>query len=250
MREELLWCSREGIRLWLLGGGTNIACRDGALRGAVISTGALSRACHNGSSIRVQAGFSLAALVRRCCELGLSGLEPLAGIPGSVGGATAMNAGGRYGFIGPLAEEVRTLTFRGEERRYNRPADRFRYRGSDFQREVITEVALKLTPSTPDRVRKRMCTILREKLGTQPLSERSAGCVFKNPSGHCAGKLIDDCGLKGAKTGGMQVSCIHANFIVNTGGGTYEQFQKLVRLIKDEVRTKFGIELELEVSLF
>lgn len=250
LREEVLWCGMERLPVRLLGGGTNVACRDEVLEGAVITTGTLNRACHNGRRIRVQAGFPLAALVKRCCDLGLSGMEPLAGIPGSVGGAIAMNAGGKYGNIGPLAEEVRTLTVQGEERVYRQPSNKFGYRGSDFRGEIITEVVLCLTLSSPDAVAKLMRSILREKLGTQPLSQRSAGCVFKNPPGDSAGRLIDECGLKGSRIGGMQVSPVHANFIVNAGDGTFGQFRELVQLIKDEVRARFGVELELEVSLF
>ncbi len=250
LREEVLWCGMERLPLKLLGGGTNVACRDETLQGAIISTGSLNRACHNGRRIRVQAGFPLAALVKRCCELGLSGLEALAGIPGTVGGAIAMNAGGKYGNIGPLADEVRTLTIRGEERVYRKPAEHFGYRGSNFHGEIITEAVLCLALSSTDAVGKLMRTILREKLGTQPLSQRSAGCVFKNPSGDSAGRLIDECGLKGRRIGGMQVSQVHANFIVNAGDGTFGQFRELVQLIKNEVRARFGVELELEVSLF
>lgn len=250
MGEEILWCRMEGMPFRLLGGGSNVACRDEGFRGGVLSTAALNRACHNGRRIRVQAGFPLAALVRKCCELGLSGMEPLVGIPGSVGGAAAMNAGGKYGSIGALIEEVRTLTETGEERVYAKPTDRFRYRESDFGGETMTEVVLNLAPSSPDQVKKCMCRILREKLAAQPLSERSAGCVFKNPPGDSAGRLIDLCNLKGTRIGAMQVSRVHANFIVNSGGGTFSQFEALVQLVRDRVQAGFGVELELEVSLF
>jgi UDP-N-acetylmuramate dehydrogenase len=250
LREDLRWLKVEGIPVRVLGGGTNVVCRDEGFRGAVISTTSLSRACHEGPRIRAHAGYPLAALVRKCCNFGLSGTEPLAGIPGTIGGATIMNAGGRYGNIGPLLEEVRTLTLEGEERVYHNPAERFTYRKGDFGNEIVTEVLLALKPSSSERVRKETRRILREKFAAQPLSARSAGCVFRNPPHHSAGRLIDACGLKGIRLGGMRISPVHANFIINSDGGTCHDFTELAELARVQVRKRFGINLEFEVRVF
>ena len=250
LREELLWLRAEGIPLRVLGAGTNAACRDRDLKGAVVSTQKFSSAYHEGLRIRARAGCSLVALVKTCRDAGLSGMAPLAGIPGSVGGAVVMNAGGRYGCIGPLVEEVRTLTLEGEERVHWMPADRFSYRRGDFGDEIVTEVVLGLASSDRERVRKRMRTILVEKLATQPLSERSAGCVFRNPPGDSAGRLIDACGLKGTAVGGMRISTIHANFIVNGARGSFREFMELAELARARVKGSFGTELEFEVTIF
>lgn len=250
LREDLHWLRQEGVPFRVLGGGTNVACRDGKLPGALISTSRMDRAYHYGRCLRVRAGCQLVPLVRRCCEWGLSGMEPLAGIPGSLGGAVVMNAGGRYGNIGSLIHEVRTLTLEGEERVYPGPADRFTYRRGDFDGEIVTEAVLILTPSQSARVKERTHRILREKVVTQPLSARSAGCVFRNPPGGSAGRLIDACGLKGRRIGGVLVSPVHANFFVNTGEGKFADFMALVKLTGARVREKFGIELELEVKVF
>lgn len=250
LRDELRWLRAERLPFRVLGGGTNVVCRDTGVTNAVISTHALNMAYHDGTKIRTRAGCTLALLVRRCCDLGLSGMEPLVGIPGTVGGAVTMNAGGRYGSIGLLVEEVRTLTDEGEERVYHHTHDRFSYRQGDFSGETITDVTLRLARSEPHRVRQEMCRILRQKFATQPLSARSAGCVFRNPANDSTGRLIDSCGLKGASAGGMSISAIHANFIVNTGAGTYRDFMELVSLARTSVSAKHGIELKLEVTVF
>jgi UDP-N-acetylmuramate dehydrogenase len=200
--------------------------------------------------LRAQAGYPLDALEKSCCILGLSGIEPLAGIPGTVGGAIVMNAGGRYGCIGSLAKEVRIVTLEGEERVYSTPGKRFSYRRGDFDSGIVTEVVLNLTPSCPALVRKEMRRILREKQVTQPLSARSAGCVFRNPPGDSAGRLIDASGLKSQTRGGMKISPVHANFIVNSSYGNYRQFAELAELARSRVKKEFGIELEYEVTVF
>ncbi len=250
LREEVLWLRAEGIQFRVLGGGTNVVCRDEGFRGAIICTESLSRACHEGTRIRARAGCSLAALVKRCCEFGLSGMEPLVGIPGTVGGALVMNAGGRYGSIGPLIEEVRTLTLGGEEKVYFKPSEHFSYRRGDFAGEVVVEVVLSLSASDTASVQREMCRILRDKLATQPLSAHSAGCVFRNPPGDSAGRLIDACGLKDLAVGGMRVSPVHANFIVNRAEGNCRDFTQLAELVRTRVNGDFGVKLELEVTVF
>jgi len=250
LREDLLWLKSEGLPVRVLGGGSNVVCSDEGFRGGVISTLSLSRACHEGVKIRVYAGYSLAALVRKCCNFGLSGIEPLAGIPGTDGGAAAMNAGGKYGSIGPIIEEVKTITLEGEERVYHHTRERFSYRRGDFGGEIITEVLIGLKRSTPEKVQGEVRRILREKFAAQPLSARSAGCVFRNPSGDSAGRLIDACGLKGLAHGGMSISPVHANFIVNSAGGTSREFRELAGLARYQVKKSYGIDLEYEVRIF
>ncbi len=249
LREELQWAREECVPVRVLGGGTNTVCRDEVFCGAIISLQALNCACHEGRRIRARAGCSLPGLVRKSPGLGLSGLEVLAGIPGTIGGAVVMNAGGRHGTIGPLVEEVRTLTLGGEEKVYYSLTERFSYRKGDFGAEIVTEVVLKLEYSRPEIVRQRIRRILREKIGSQPCSARSAGCVFRNPPGDSAGRLIDACGLKGASSGGMLISPVHANFIVNTGEGTFAEFMALAELAKTEVHKRFGVALEFEVNI-
>jgi len=250
LRDEMEWLQSRNIPFNILGGGTNVACRDKTFKGAIINTKVLNRAWHEGLRIKALSGCSLAMLVKRCCELGLSGLEPLVGIPGTIGGAVIMNAGGRHGNIGLLVEEVRALSPEGEERVYARPADRFGYRKGDFNGDIITEVVLKLKVESPSVVRKRVCTIMREKFAVQPLSARSAGCVFKNPQGESAGRLIDRCGLKGRCAGGMKISPVHANFIINESGGSFENFMELAGMAQDRVRENFGVEMEYEIKVF
>jgi UDP-N-acetylmuramate dehydrogenase len=176
-------------------------------------------------------------------------MEPLVGIPGTVGGAVVMNAGGRYGNLGSIIDEVRTLTPEGEEKVYRHPGARFGYRRGDFGSDIIVEIVIALASSSPDRVRQEMCRILREKFASQPLSARSAGCVFRNPPDDSAGRLIQACGLKGSGIGGMEISPVHANFIVNHNDGSFRDFMELARLASDSVRSRFGIELELEVCI-
>jgi UDP-N-acetylmuramate dehydrogenase len=190
----------------------------------------------------------LAAAVRDAFSEGRTGLEFAVGIPGTVGGALAMNAGSREEWIGSIVESV-TLFVPGEGLVGVRgPEIAWGYRTSGLQgRGIIVEAVLRLVEGDADLIRRSMEASLRRRKRTQPLSMPSAGSVFVNPEGDSAGRLIEASGLKGARVGGAEVSEVHANFIVNAGGATATDVVTLVRLIRDTVKEAHGIELTPEV---
>ena len=242
--EELSGVFREarasGIPVKVLGGGANLLVRDGGVRGVVVRLSRFDRRRDD----HVEAGFSLPRLVRDSVSAGRAGLEGLAGVPGTLGGALSMNAGGRHGEIGSAVRYVDVMTREGEFRRVPRDGAGFRYRGCGLEGDVILAAGLDLRAD--GEARGRYESVLADKKRSQPLDRPSAGCVFKNPPGMHAGKIIDGCGLKGARVGGARVSEKHANFIVNEGGATASDVLRLIDLI----RGKAPVPLELEVQLW
>ena len=238
----------EGIPHVLLGGGTNLLPTDGGYDGVVVHTRGLRRLWRRGSGLVAEAGAGLPGVLRAAEKAGLSGLEPLAGIPGTVGGAVVMNAGGKWGAIGERVHSVRVCDG-GAVREIPGREISFRYRGSSLFGRALLEVVLDLEPDDPARIRRRMDEYLAYRRRTQPLGKRSAGCIFKNPAKRPAGALIEEAGLKGRREGGALVSRRHANFIVNDRRATARDVRTLIRIIREAVRHRFRVELELEVKL-
>jgi UDP-N-acetylmuramate dehydrogenase len=238
----------EGTRHLLLGGGTNLIPADGEYDGVVVHTCGLRRLWRRRHSIVAEAGVALPRLLRAAERAGLSGLEALAGIPGTVGGAVVMNAGGKWGAIGERVHSVRVCDG-GEVREIPGKEISFRYRGSSLLGRALLEVNLALEPDDPERIRRRRDGYLAYRRRTQPLGKRSAGCIFKNPAKKPAGALIEEAGLKGCREGGAIVSRRHANFILNDRCATARDVRTLIRIIREAVRHRFHVELELEVKL-
>jgi UDP-N-acetylmuramate dehydrogenase len=247
--EAIQFAKENNLPIYIIGGGTNLLVRDSLVPGIVMSTKRMKRIFFSGTEVTAECGASLLQLVRETCDRGLAGLEALAGIPGTVGGAVFMNAGGKYGEIAPVVGNVSTITMQGEPRFYGRDDLKFAYRRGPVADEVLTEVTLSLYRSTEGQVRSLVTSILRERSATQPLSAMSAGCIFKNPGGLPAGKLLDESGLKGQTCGKAQISPVHANFIVNLGGATASEVQSLIHLARRSVAERFGIEMELEITI-
>jgi UDP-N-acetylmuramate dehydrogenase len=212
----------EEVEWTVLGKGSNVLASDAGYDGAVIALGRdFKRHSIEAEHLRTGAGVILAAVVQDAFKLGLSGLEFAVGVPGTVGGALAMNAGSRDEWIGAIVESVTVFApgvglvgVRGPEIAWD-------YRRSDLPgRGIIVEAVLRVTESDQVGIRRSMEASLRRRKRSQPLNMPSAGSVFVNPDGYSAGRLIESAGLKGAKVGGAMVSDIHANFIVNAGGAT------------------------------
>lgn len=238
---DVFRAARENdVPVRVLGIGANLVVRDEGVRGAVLKLTHLRKR----DGFRIQAGYPLAQLVKETVEEGHSGLEALAGVPASVGGAVRMNAGGCSGEIGATIRYVDVTTREGEMRRIGREEAGFRYRGSALGEYVVLAVGLELQPA--DGVRNRFEEILGAKKRAQPLGAWSAGCMFKNPPGQSAGRLIDEQGLKGARVGGVRVSRRHANFMINDGTATAGDVFRLV----DFVRSRVPVGLELEVQVW
>jgi UDP-N-acetylmuramate dehydrogenase len=248
--------SSEGVPFRILGGGANLLIPDEGVRCAVIRlAGELAERSCDGARATAGAAVPLGRLVSECAKRGLSGAEGLAGIPGTIGGALVMNAGGRWGRMGDITESANVLA-RDDGRSavarvLDKAAIRFGYRESSLRGEVILGAMLALRQDDPAHVAETTRGCLDEKRRTQDLKAKSAGCAFKNPpQGPSAGALIDGAGLKGARVGGAQVSRIHANFIVNTADATARDVTELINLVRDKVFAVSGVRLELEIELW
>lgn len=251
--QALRLCREHGVPWRVLGGGTNLLVYDGGVSGVVLAPRGIcfEYATVAGEQVVAGGALNLAQLLTRAAEWGLSGLEPLAGIPGTLGGAVVGNAGGRHGDIGSVVSAVVGYTGEGELLRRQGYELHFRYRETNLRDLVVTGVELSLRGGVFGQILARMAEIIDERRRTQPLDQRSAGCFFRNPpGGRSAGELIDRAGLKGVRSGGAEISPVHANYIVNRGGATSRDILSLVALARDAVRKQFGVELELEVQLW
>src|SRR6266850_2831597 len=224
-REELMLAVAElsaaGMPFRLLGHGSNLLVCDEGVPEVVIHTRLMTGIWHEGQGeqrLRAEAGCSLARLVSVCQRQGLSGAEPLIGIPGTVGGAVAGNAGSQHGWIGDVLAAVTVVRPDGSVHELPCRRQDFSYRSSPFRGAVVLDAVLQLRPDAPAAIWTRMSAILRAKADSQPLTARSAGCMFRNTAEAPSGRLIEAAGCKGLSVGAAQVSEQHANFILNTGG--------------------------------
>ncbi len=256
-REELgrllALCAEHGLPVRVLGAGFNALVSDAGLAGVVLRLKKLRRIERVADdAIAVEAGASHATITKYCVENGLSGLEFGAGIPGTLGGWLAMNAG-----IGvrELKDVVRSVTWMDARGQLADPVARaeldFRYRElAGLPRGgVLVAAELSVTPSDRDTVKAEIDRLLAHRTETQPTDIPSCGSVFRNPPGDYAGRLIEAAGLKGAREGSAEISTVHANFIVNHGGATAKDVLALVERARTKVRETTGVDLETEVQL-
>ncbi|HEU5181919.1 MAG TPA: UDP-N-acetylmuramate dehydrogenase [Candidatus Polarisedimenticolia bacterium] len=243
----------EGIPVAFLGAGSNLMVADSGYRGVVVSLADLpdEAMVEDEERIRVGAGARLPVLVNRLTRLGLSGLEWAEGIPGSLGGSIRMNAGAFKDSMQSSVREVTLLDRHGRVERRTVGAADFAYRSAPFIGErAVVEAVLQLARRAPEEIEQILRPIREHRRRTQPQGVRSSGCVWKNPPGSHAGRLIQDAGLKGTQRGGARISEIHGNFIVNTGGATFADVMGLADLIRQTVLKTAGIELEMEVVVW
>lgn len=245
---------KEDIPHIAIGKGSNILVKDKGLKGAVIILeGGLAEieACPQKKEIiNAGGGLPVAELLHFCAGEGLSGLEFMAGIPGTVGGAVVMNAGAHGHQFCECIEDVRIVTGRGEDVVLEKSLIDFEYRKSSVPPEsVVYGAALKLKKDSREEIKRRIAGYLEKRKKTQPVDLPSCGSVFRNPSGDFAGRLIEQAGLKGEKAGGAMISPEHANYIVNTGGATASDILALMELAQKKVNEKFGIRLVPEVRV-
>jgi UDP-N-acetylmuramate dehydrogenase len=238
-----------GVPFDYLGAGSNLLVADSGPSFVVIAAEALAAEPEiAGETVRVGAGYHLPRLVQRLQKAGLAGLEFAEGIPGSVGGSIRMNAGWHEGEIGKRVASVVTVTPRGAIEELQADQEMFAYRSSPGLRgRFIAAATLKLESDDPKAISARMRGYRDHRVKSQPTGARNAGCIFKNPPGEYAGRLIEECGLKGRAVGGAAVSEIHANFVINRGDATFSDVATLIDTIRAEVLARTGIELETEV---
>jgi UDP-N-acetylmuramate dehydrogenase len=251
--EVMRLLAAENIRHRFLGGGTNVLIADGELPWVVLHLPSSQPGMRvEGNAAYVDASADLGGMVTFCAKRDLGGMEGLIGVPGSVGGALRMNAGAYGTQIGTHVREVelyRAAT--GQLETLRGDAIRFDYRHTSFAPDdVMLRVKLEL-PSKPFKEILAGIRVCNEKRrASQPLNQKSAGCIFKNPAGGSAGKMIDELGLKGHRVGGAMVSDRHANFFVNAGDANCGDMLKLIDDVRERVRAAYGIELENEVIVW
>ena len=235
----------------IVGRGSNLLVSDSGYPGIVVRLiGELDRLEFDRNRVNVGAGVSLPRLSKTAARHGLSGVEFALGIPGSVGGTLIMNAGAWGSSFGDLVERVQVMTAEGELADLSHADAQFSYRHSGLKAYFcVTGARLALTPGNAEEVANLMQDLYNQKITSQPFAEENAGCMFKNPSGFSAGKLIDECGLKGYRVGGAEVSKTHGNFILNLDSATAQDVLSLVRHIQEHVKRERGVNLEMEVQL-
>lgn len=245
-------CRDNGVRIQVLGFGSNLLVSDEGVRAAVIKLDGekFSEIHFDGSDVTAWAGAELSKLVLTCVEKGLSGIEALTGIPGSVGGAVKMNAGGSFGDFGSAVETVTLMDSTGNIFEKSKPELVFDYRRTNITAKFILNAQLKLNSATPEQIMQTVKEIWIYKKNNQPLNTKNSGCIFKNPRGVSAGALIDKAGLKGLQVGGAVVSDKHANFIIAQEGCRSRDVLRLIEAIKQRIKEQFDLDLELEIEIW
>ncbi|MBP1771752.1 MAG: UDP-N-acetylenolpyruvoylglucosamine reductase [Holophagaceae bacterium] len=243
-------CAREGLPWRVLGGGSNLVVL-GDLASPVLRLALPKTITRQGDHLSAPASHGHIALAEAAAAAGLSGLEFASGIPGSLGGAIRMNAGAysrewvdvlaRYRFLTPEGDLVEKAPDPGE----------FRYRWSFLTGgRVVLSATAALAPGDPQAIRAQVAEYRAKRGTSQPLSKRNAGCIFKNPPGLSAGRLIDEAGLKGLRVGDAEVSPEHANFLINHGHATAAEFAELMDTVRARVLEQSGVDLEPEVEIW
>ncbi len=252
LKRVLQFARERDLPLLILGEGSNLIVRDGGIRGIVVRlSGELTCIHFDTREVEVGGGAYLPHLLVKAAQRGLSGLECCTGVPGTVGGALISNAGTAEEFIGDRVVQVTLLTPDGEVREAERDELKFGYRWSNLRELglVVVKATIRVEPDDPKAIMERIHQRWRYRWETQPVNMPCAGCIFKNPPGDRAGRLLDAVGLKGVRVGDAQVSPVHANFIVNLGNATAKDVLTLAELMRRTVLEKFGIALEYEVQI-
>lgn len=247
MQKVLSFCKEKNYQFFILGKGSNCLFSDAGFRGVVIHNKIdfcteLSPGC-----FYVGAGYSFSHLGMQTAKKGWTGLEFAAGIPASVGGAVFMNAGAQGTEVEKTIKEVEFIDANGVLQTFKKKDLEFSYRSSSFQKMKGAIVSAKFELTQSLDARPKQLELLDYRIRTQPYHEKSAGCIFRNPTGGSAGALIDRCGLKGVRIGDAEVSFMHGNFLVNKGKASFHDMKALIEKVKHEVKMKEGIELEQEV---
>jgi UDP-N-acetylmuramate dehydrogenase len=250
------FCRQENLPFVIMGNGTNLLVLNGGLEAVVIRVAEglnyikLRKEQIGFVELEAGAGLSLRRLLGFAVARGLSGVEFLAGIPGTAGGAVATNAGAFGHAIADVIIKVRLVSSASESWELDVKEMKFNYRSAQLPHEsAVSAVVFRLLPGKPEIIRKTIREHIKTRMRTQPIRHLSAGCIFKNPPGHFAGKLIEEAGMKGKRFGGAQISPLHANFIINLGQARAEDVLHLMEEARQRVLKLSGIELEPEIRV-
>ena len=241
-------CRHEDVPLRVLGGGSNLLIGDAGVPGVVVLLEKLNRVVRDENRLTAGAGVSLPTLLRNARELGLAGLEALTGIPATVGGVVAMNAGTREGETFDRLLSLTIIEPDGSIRVLGRDEFHPTYRDGGLGAGIVVHATFELEPDDPKAIYARFETYLKYRNATQPVTERSVGCVFRNPPGDSAGRMIERAGCKLMRRGGIVVSAKHANYFVNEGDGTCADFLALMDAVRERIAREFHTELVAEVK--
>ncbi|WKA55278.1 UDP-N-acetylmuramate dehydrogenase [Planococcus shixiaomingii] len=249
--ETVKYAYENNIPLLLLGNGSNMVVRDGGVRGIVLNLKSLQAIRVDGESVYAQGGANIKEVSKVAAKRRLTGLEFACGIPGSIGGALAMNAGAYGGEIKDVIRQATVLTREGEKLVLSKDDLALSYRKSVITKKgyYVLSAEFDLEFGKQSVIDAKMSDLTYQRESKQPLEFPSAGSVFKRPPGNFAGKLIQESGLQGKGFGGAEVSTKHAGFIVNKNNATANDYIQTIEMVKAAVREKFGIDLELEVKI-
>lgn len=245
------YARKNEIPLFLLGNGSNMVIRDGGMRGIVLNLSKLDQIHIEGTTVYAQSGALIIDVSRAAAAESLSGLEFSCGIPGSVGGAMAMNAGAYGGEINDVIVSCKVLTLEGDVVVLSKEELQLGYRKSVIQEKGFYALSsvFELTVGNKDEIDATIADLTEKRTTRQPLEFPSAGSVFKRPPGMFAGKLIQDSGLQGQGVGGAEVSTKHAGFIINKDNATATDYEDTIRMVQRVVKEKFNVDLETEVRI-
>ncbi len=253
LKKVLSFCRKGNLPFFIMGSGSKLLVSDKGFRGVIIKLGeSFKSIVSNGNQVRVGAGVDLATLIDFAAKKSFPGLESLLGIPGTVGGAIARNVSAFGKTLSEKVLSVKVLDGNDNCLVLSKKDIDFGYRTSTFLHNkdwVIIEVRLELWPGKKEEIILRSRQARERRTLTQPLSFSTAGCIFKNPSSHPAGFLIQEAGCLGMKVGNAQVSLQHANFIINKGNATARDVISLIEKVRKKVEDKFAISLELELEV-
>jgi UDP-N-acetylmuramate dehydrogenase len=252
IRHAIMFARREQLPLVVIGGGNNMLVRDRGVRGVVLRLeGCLGRSEFQGEEVVAGAGASLSALIREAAAQNLGGVECLVGIPATIGGALAMNAGTADGTIGDFVSVAYFLYPDGSLGEFKPAAGGFTYRSFNFPPgAVLVGCRLRFVRRPLAEIQKDIKARLKQKKATQPLALASAGCVWKDPPGELTAlRMIEKVGLRGKRVNAAEISSKNANFIVNRGGAAAADILALMEMTRDRVRHQFGVVLEPEIRI-
>jgi UDP-N-acetylmuramate dehydrogenase len=246
----LAWAKEHGVPWLVLGLGSNVLIRDGGWPGLVLKIGkGLDQLAHRAGTWKAGGGLPIPILARRTAEEGFAGIHRLIGVPGSVGGGVYMNAGAHGNDFASVLVSATVVQPNGTVAEVPRAKIPFAYRRSGLGEGVVVGCVLKLEKDDPARLRTEIGELLRRRKAGTPFDQPCCGSVFRNPAENTAGRLIDQCGLKGRKVGGAEISRVHANYIINKGNASADDVLKLIDIARTAVFKDFGVELELEVKV-
>lgn len=252
IRYVIQLCKELSIPFYVMGNGSNLLVRDKGIRGLVMKIASnFSDIKIEGTKVTAQAGVLLSVLSKKTAQHSLKGLEFASGIPGTLGGAVAMNAGAYGGEMKDVVTSVWAMDYSGNDRRLDYDDLKFGYRTSAIQQDklIVIEVDMQLEEGDKQESMELIAELTRRRREKQPLSYPSAGSTFKRPVGYYAGKLIQDAGLKGLRVGDAQVSDLHAGFIINLGNATAKDVLELIHIVKEKVKSEFNVDMQPEIKI-